>query len=71
MIDIKKCENEVRELEGKPPKEKKHKKLTRNQKLQFALQIAQENSKLRDTDENGEADCISCDEHKTRSELAG
>lgn len=55
-----KCENEIREFQGKPKKEPKHKKLTRNQKLQFALQIAQENAKLRDTNEQGQAHCISC-----------
>lgn len=65
-----KCENEVRELEGKPPKEKKHKKLTRNQKLQFALQIAQENAKLRDTNEQGQAHCISCWNFKEWEDLA-
>ena len=55
-----KCENEIRILEGKPPKEKKFKKLNKTQKLQFALQIAQENAKLRDTNDEGQARCISC-----------
>lgn len=44
--------NELRLLEGKPPREYKQKPPTKNQKLQFALDIAQENSKLRDTNEN-------------------
>ena len=47
-----KMQNELRQLEGKPQKEYKTKKPTKNQKLQFALDIAQENSKLRDTNEN-------------------
>ena len=55
-----KCDNEIRILEGKPIKEPKHKKLTKTQKLQFALQIAQENAKLRDTNDKGQAHCISC-----------
>ena len=44
--------NEIRALDGKPQREYKTKHWTRNQKLQFALDIAQENSKLRDTDKN-------------------
>ena len=47
-----KAKNELRLLEGKPQREYKQKKPTKNQKLQFALDIAQENSKLRDTNEN-------------------
>lgn len=66
-----KAKNELRLLEGKPQKEYKTKKLTKNQKLQFALDIAQENSKLRDTNENGEGFCISCNLRKKREELAG
>ena len=45
-----KCLNEIRELEGKPQREYKQKPWTRNKLLQFALDIAQENAKLRDTD---------------------
>nr|DAN63520.1 MAG TPA: hypothetical protein [Caudoviricetes sp.] len=47
-----KMQNELRQLAGKPQREYKIKKPTKNQKLQFALDIAQENSKLRDTDKN-------------------
>ena len=66
-----KMQNELRQLEGKPQKEYKTKKPTKNQKLQFALDIAQENSKLRDTNENWEGFCISCNLRKKREELAG
>ena len=47
-----KCENEIRQLQGKPKREYKAKKWTRNKKLQFALSLAQENSKLRDTNKD-------------------
>lgn len=66
-----KAKNEIRALEGKPQREYKTKHWTRNQKLQFALDIAQENSKLRDTDKNWEGFCISCNQKKSWSELAG
>ena len=66
-----KCDNEIREFEGKPKKEIKHKRLTKSQKLQFALQIAQENAKLRDTNDKGQAHCISCGERKEWEDLAG
>ena len=66
-----KMNNELRQLQGKPEREYKTKKPTKNQKLQFALDIAQENSKLRDTNENGEGFCISCNQKKSWSELAG
>lgn len=66
-----KMKNELRQLEGKPQREYKQKKWTRNKKLQFALEIAQENSKLRDTNENWEGFCISCNLRKKREELAG
>lgn len=66
-----KMQNELRQLEGKPQREYKIKKPTKNQKLQFALDIAQENSKLRDTNENWEGFCISCNLRKKREELAG
>ena len=66
-----KAKNELRLLEGKPQREYKQKKPTKNQKLQFALDIAQENSKLRDTNENWEGFCISCNQKKSWSELAG
>lgn len=66
-----KMNNELRQLAGKPQREYKTKKPSKNQKLQFALDIAQENSKLRDTNENGEGFCISCNQKKSWSELAG
>ena len=66
-----KAKNELRLLEGKPQREYRTKKPSKNQKLQFALEIAQENSKLRDTNENGEGFCISCNQKKSWSELAG
>lgn len=44
-----KAKNELRALAGKPQREYKQKKPIKNQKLQFALAIAQENAKLRDT----------------------
>lgn len=66
-----KMQNELRQLVGKPQREYKTKKPTKNQKLQFALDIAQENSKLRDTNENWEGFCISCNQKKSWSELAG
>lgn len=47
-----KCLNEIRQLQGKPKKEYKQQPITKNKLLQFALGLAQENSKLRDTDEN-------------------
>jgi len=47
-----KCTAEIRELQGKPPKQYKPKSLTRQQKLKLALEIAQENAKLRDTKED-------------------
>lgn len=66
-----KMKNELRQLEGKPQREYKQKKWTRNKKLQFALEILQENCKLRDTNQNGEGVCISCNLWKKREELAG
>lgn len=65
-----KCDAEIRQLLGKPPKQYKQKQLTHNQKLQLALSIAQENAKLRDTDKDGRGRCISCDKLKPRTELA-
>ncbi len=62
--------NEIRELENKPkrvyvtdwPKIKP---------LQFAMKIAQENARLRDTDENGRGRCISCNQLCDWEWLAG
>lgn len=52
MEYTRKCKNEIRKLQGKPERQYKLKPLSRNQKLQFALAIAQENARLRDSDEN-------------------
>lgn len=66
-----KARNELRQLAGKPQREYKTKKPSKNQKLQFALAIAQENAKLRDTNADWEGFCISCNQKKSWSELAG
>ena len=65
-----KCKNEIRRLQGKEEKVYKVKPLNRNQKLQFALAIAQENARLRDSDENGNATCISCQRRVRWEEFA-
>lgn len=53
-----KCANEIRKAEWKPQREyKSTKKLNL---LEFAMDLAQENAKLRDTDENGNGRCVSC-----------
>lgn len=51
--------NEIRAWEWKPKKEYKADKPKVNF-MEFALSIAQENARLRDTDENGNGTCISC-----------
>lgn len=61
--------NEIRALQWKEPKEYKT-KLKLNP-LEFALALAQENSKLRDTDANWDGRCISCDKLCSWWELAG
>ena len=63
-----KCKNEIRKLEGKP--EKVYKKKKKLNLVEFAMQIMQENSKLRDTDISWNWICISCGKLKTRKELA-
>lgn len=52
--------NEIREIENKPPKVYKW-AWPKIKPIQFAMQLAQENSRLRDTDEDGRGRCISCD----------
>jgi hypothetical protein len=47
----------------------KEKKKTLNI-VEFAMELQQENSKLRDTDADGNGFCISCDKLCTWSELA-
>lgn len=62
--------NEIREMEWKPKKEYK----TAGPKIkpiQFAMDIAQENAKLRDTDADGKWRCISCNGFCTWENLAG
>lgn len=65
-----KCKNEIRELEGKPKREYKHKVLTLTQKLKIVLLILQENSRLRDTDINGNGRCVSCNKRCSWEQLA-
>ena len=64
-----KCKNEIRKLEWKPEKVYKKKKKSLNL-VEFAMELMQENAKLRDTDISGNWICISCDKLKTRKELA-
>ena len=66
-----KCLNEIRKLEWKEEKIYKKKEPTRNKYLQFALDIAQENAKLRDTNKDWKCKCISCNQIKERNQLAG
>lgn len=54
-----KMRNEIREFENKPKREYKT-DWPKIKPLQFALKLAQENARLRDTDENGRWRCISC-----------
>lgn len=65
-----KMKNEIREYENKPPRQYKWWDPIKKP-LQFAMELAQENAKLRDTNENGVGKCISCHEIKERKELAG
>ena len=64
-----KCKNEIRKLEWKPEKVYKKKKKSLNL-VEFAMELMQENAKLRDTDRSGNGICISCGKLKTRKELA-
>ena len=48
-----KCKNEIRKNQGKEERKYKEKPISRNKKLQLTLKLAQENARLRDTDENG------------------
>lgn len=61
--------NEIREFEWKPKREYKT-SWPKIKPLSFALEIAQENAKLRDTDADGNGRCISCDRWCSWSELA-
>lgn len=62
--------NEIRELENKPKRVYKS-EWPKIKPLEFAMQIAQENSKLRDTDDEWRGRCISCDKFCEWWELAG
>lgn len=55
-----KCLNEIREWKWKPKREYKS-EWPKIKPLQFAMQIAQENARLRDTDKDWCWRCISCD----------
>ena len=55
-----KCKNEIRKLEGKPEKVYKKKKKSLNL-VEFAMEIMQENARLRDSDREWKGFCISCD----------
>ena len=62
--------NEIREMENKPPVVYKKRVSPIKKPLQFAMELAQEIAKLRDTNENGVGKCISCHEIKEWKELA-
>ena len=66
---IRKMNNEIRELEWKPKREYKS-DAPKIKPIEFAMKIAQENAKLRDTDENGRWRCISCNKMCEWWELA-
>ena len=55
-----KCKNEIRKLEWKPERVYKKKKKTLNL-VEFAMEIMQENARLRDSDREWKGFCISCD----------
>ncbi len=61
--------NEIREMEWKPKKEYKT-DAPKIKPLQYAMEIAQENAKLRDTDADGNGRCISCNRLCSWGELA-
>lgn len=62
--------NEIRELEWRPKRVYKS-EWPKINPLEFAMKIAQENARLRDTDEEWNWRCISCDRYCTWWELAG
>ena len=55
-----KCKNEIRKLEGKKERVYKKKKKTLNL-VEFAMELMQENARLRDSDREWKGFCISCD----------
>lgn len=64
-----KCANEIREFEWRPKREYKS-DAPKIKPLEFAMSIAQENAKLRDTDADGYGRCISCNKRCGWGELA-
>ena len=59
-----KCKNEIRKLEGKEERVYKKKKKSLNL-VEFAMELMQENARLRDSDISGNWLCISCDKFCT------
>ena len=59
---VRKMNNEIRELEWKPKREYKQ-DAPKIKPLQFAMELAQEVVRLRDSDADGNGYCISCDGH--------
>lgn len=55
-----KCKNEIRKLEGKPERVYVKKKKSLNL-VEFAMELMQENARLRDSDREWKGFCISCD----------
>ena len=66
----KKCKNEIRKLQWKPERQYK-KKVTPFKTIEFAMELQQENSKLRDTDADGRGFCCSCDRFGEWWDFAG
>ena len=65
-----KCLNEIRELKWRPKREYKS-DWPKINPIEFAMEIAQENARLRDSDEDGNGRCISCGKLCSRGEHAG
>ncbi len=61
--------NEIREMEHRPKKVYKS-EWPKIKPLEFAMELAQENARLRDTDEDGKWRCISCNKMCDWSGLA-
>lgn len=62
--------NEIREWKGRPKRVYKT-EWPKIKPLQFALKLAQENARLRDTDKDWMGYCISCGKYCSWEELAG
>ena len=62
--------NEIREIEWKPKREYKT-EWPKIKPLQFAMELAQENARLRDTDADGNGYCISCNKWCSWENLSG